>query len=166
MIPQKMHKKSRTLNKKNKIDINNVDLNELEDKAAENPGLISFPHSVGSAMIKPEDKGKIKGRAMAAMKEQTEHQLHQLYEQMQTLVKQANDVKKRVEVSNRIYKANMNFDPIIGHTYYLYRGKNGGDILSMISPKEWGKSMPYESYIAKVRLLSDHTWELLSAKNV
>jgi hypothetical protein len=149
-----------------KIDVNNIDLEELKEKTVENPGLTSIPHSVGSALVKPVDKGKIKGRAMAAMKEQTEHQLHQLYEQMQTLVNQASAIKKRVEVSNRIYLAQMNFDPIIGKKYYLYQSKNGRDLLSMVSPKEWGKKIPYESYLACVKLLSDHTWDVLEAKNL
>lgn len=154
------------MEKGKKIDVDKIDLDELKDKSTENPGLISFPHSVGSAMVKPEDKGKIKGRAMAAMTEQTEHQLHQLYEQMQTLVKQANEIKSRVEVSNRIYIAQMNFDPIIGHIYYLYSKKNNNDLLSMISPLEWGKTIPYKSFIAEVRLLSDHTWEVLNSENL
>ena len=144
-----------------KIDTGKIDLDDLKEKTAENPALLSFPHSVGSAVIKPEDKGKIKGRAMAAMKEQTEHQLHQLYEQMQTLVQQANEIKKRVEVSNRIYQAQINFEPVIGQTYYLFSRENGNDMLSMISPTEWGKSIPFKTFIGSVRLLSDHTWEVL-----
>lgn len=154
------------MGKKDKINVNEIDLDELKEKAAENPGLISFPHSVGGAMVKPVDKGKIKGRAMAAMKEQTEHQLHQLYGQMETLVKQANEIKNRVEISNRIYLAQMNFDPIIGYNYFLYCRKNGDDLLSMVSPEEWGKTLPYKSFLAEVRLLSDHTWEVLRAEHL
>lgn len=153
------------MSKGRKIDLNSIDLDELKEKTTENPGLISFPHSVGSAVVKPEDKGKIKGRAMAAMQEQTEHQLHQLYEQMQTLAKQANEIQNRVEVSNKIYQAQINFEPVIGHIYYLYSRANGTDLLSMISPKEWGKRLPYESFIASVRLLSDHTWEVIGSNN-
>ena len=153
------------MSKKRKIDVNNFDLDELRDKTSENPGLISFPHTVGSAAVKPEDKGKIKGRALAAMQEQTEHQLHQLYEQMQTLAKQANEIQKRVEVSNKIYLAQMNFEPVIGHIYYLYSKENETDVLSMISPREWGKRLPFNSFIASVRLLSDHTWEVMKSKD-
>ena len=146
-----------------KIDLNSIDLEDLKEKSSDNPGLISFPHSLGSAVIKPEDKGKIKGRAMAAMKEQTQHQLHQLYEQMRTLARQANGIKNRVKVSERIYQAMMNYEPIIGQIYYLYEKENDDDLLSMISPEEWGKDMPFKSFIASVRLLSDHTWEVLDS---
>ena len=149
-----------------KVNTDKIDLEDLKDKSAEDPGLISFPHSVGSAAIKPVDKGKIKGRAMAAMREQTEHQLHQLYEQMQTLAKQANEIQDRVKVSNRIYGAQINFEPVIGKIYFLYSKENGDDVLSMISPDEWGKSLPFKSFLAKIRLLSDHTWEVIHAESL
>ena len=41
-----------------------IDLDELKEKTSDDPGLISFPHAVGGAIVKPEDKGKIKGRAI------------------------------------------------------------------------------------------------------
>ena len=37
------------------------------DKIAENPHLLPYAHQVGSAVIKPEDQGKLKGRALSAM---------------------------------------------------------------------------------------------------
>ena len=90
---------------------------------------------------------------MSAMKEQTERQLTQLYDQMHTLVKQANGIKNRVKVSERIYMAKMSFEPIIWKTYYLYQKENDDDLLSMISPKEWGDKMPFKLYLATVQLL-------------
>ena len=47
------------MNKK-KIDIDNIDLERMKDKVADLPGLIEYAHSVGSAIVKPEDKGKDK----------------------------------------------------------------------------------------------------------
>lgn len=144
----------------NKIDVSKIDLEKEKDKTTESPGLIEYAHHSGSAIIKPEDKGRIKGNAVAAMYEQTDRQLKQLQEQMQLLITQANSIKKRVEVSERIYQATISFTPLIGKTYYLYEKKNQQDVLSMVSPDEWGASMPYESFIAKAILLSDHTWEV------
>jgi hypothetical protein len=132
-----------------------------KDKVAENPGLLPYAHTVGSAVIKPEDKGKIKGRAVVAMRQQTERQMSQLYKQMQLLAEQANELKRRVEVSERIYSADMGFEPLIGHTYYLYERKDGSDLLSMVAPHEWGRSTTFSRFIAKVTLLADHTWEVV-----
>ena len=64
-----------------------------KDKVAELPGLLEYAHHVGSALIKPEDSGKIKSRALTAMREQTNMQVKNIYEQMQVLANQMNDIK-------------------------------------------------------------------------
>lgn len=148
------------IKKKSKI-VNSIDPETVTDK----PGIISFPHHVGSAVVKPEDKGKIKGRAMMAMEDQTKREMAQLYKQMRVLAKQAEDIKKRVEVSEKIYLSQINFEPVINHIYFLYEKEDHSTILSMIGPKEWGKTIPYEKYLATIKLLSDHTWEVLDKKS-
>ncbi|MGK0451831.1 MAG: hypothetical protein ACJAXE_002502, partial [Neolewinella sp.] len=47
--------------------------------------------------------------------------------------------------------------------YYLYRNKKGKHLLSMVSAAEWGPRIPYE-YIATVKLLGDHTWDVLERR--
>ena len=147
---------------KKKINLDHLDLEKEKEKTTENPGTLAFPHTVGGAIIRPEDKGKIKGKAVSAMRQQTDRQMKQLYDQMETLVKQANHLKDRVEVSERIYTSQMNFDPVIGETYYLYERSNGEDVLSMVSPDEWGRTMPFQKVVGEATLLSDHTWEVKS----
>ena len=148
-----------------KVDLAQIDLEKDKDKITDIPGLIEYAHHAGSALVKPEDKGRIKGNAIAAMHDQTDRQFRQLYEQMQTLINQAKYLQTRVEVSERIYQAMVPFQPVIGKVYFLYRKNNGMDLLSMVSPDEWGAKLPYESFEAKVRLLSDHTWEVVSSEN-
>lgn len=130
-----------------------------KDKVAENPGFLPYAHTVGGVEIKPVDKGRIKGRAVSAMYEQSEMQLDQIRQQIQLLAEQAKQIYDRVEVSEMIYEADMNFEPLIGHQYHLYRRKNGKNVLSLVGPHEWGSSCPYE-FVASVRMLSDHTWEI------
>lgn len=145
-----------------KVNLEHLDLEKEKEKTADRPGLLAFPHTVGSALVKPEDMGKVKGRGITAMRQQTDRQMKQLYEQVQLLVDQANAIKKRVEVSERIYLAQMSFEPLIGHTYYLYEKKDGSDVLSLVAPGEWGRSFPYAACLARVTLLADHTWEVVA----
>ncbi len=147
-------------NKKNKVDIEKMDLDKDREKTSENPGLLPYASSVGGVVIKPDDKGKIKGRAMAAMVEQTDKQMTQLYRQMEVLAAQAKEIKARVAISERIYQTQINFEPLIGHIYYLYEREGGTDLLSIIAPDEWGRSKPFKSFLAEVKLLADHTWEV------
>ena len=130
------------------------------DKVAENPGLMAYAHSVGGAVIKPIDMGKAKGKAVLAMRQQTERQLNQIYQQMATLAQQAKELRQRVEVSERIYAAQMNFEPVLNETYYVYEKEDGKDVLSMVAPSEWGRAYKFSRFIAKVTMLADHTWHV------
>lgn len=121
---------------------------------------MAYAHSVGGAVIKPEDMGKVKGKAVLAMRQQTERQLGQIYQQMATLAQQAKELRQRVDVSERIYAAHMNFEPVLNEVYYVYEKEDGSDVLSMIAPGEWGRSYKYSRYIAKVTMLADHTWHV------
>lgn len=146
---------------KNKMEENNKIINPInKDKVAENPGLLPYAHTAGGAVIKPEDMGKTKGRSVTAMRQQTDRQMGQLQEQMETLMKQAQLIKYRREISERIYDAAMGFEPIINETYYMYERSNGVDLLSLVAPNEWGRSFKYNRYLAKVHLLADHTWDV------
>ncbi|HMX41800.1 MAG TPA: DUF2452 domain-containing protein [Saprospiraceae bacterium] len=132
-----------------------------KDKVAETPGLLPYAHTTGGAVIRPEDKGQIRGNAMTAMYDQTDRQMEQLRQQMETLVKQAKSLSERVSVSELIYQADVPFQPVIHHIYHLYQRKSDGShVLSMIAPGEWGRRNPYE-HVSTVRLLGDHTWEVL-----
>lgn len=148
--------------KPKEVDVENIDLELMKTKTADLPGLLEYAHSIGGFAIVPTEQGVIKGHAMNAMKEQTEMHMGQIYEQMQVLAKQAQKLKKRAEISIEIYKAEMRFQPVIGKNYYLYEKKDESKMLSMISPEEWGKSSPY-TFITKVKLLSDHTWDILDS---
>ena len=56
----------------------------------------------------------------------------------------------------------MNFEPVVGHTYYFYqrKGTRSTDVLSMIGPTEWGRKFPFERCLATVRMMADHTWDV------
>ncbi len=134
-----------------------------KDKITETPGTLTYAHNVGSAIVKPIDKGRVKGRAVSAMHEQTSTQLAQIQRQVELLAEQARQIKARIEVSEKIYAAEIGFEPLIGHIYHLYDRTDESLILAMVGPNEWGKSgMPYNNFIATVKLLSDHTWEIQS----
>jgi hypothetical protein len=149
------------MNKRKKINISAIDLEKMAEKTTDQPGLLPYAHQAGSALIRPEDKGKITGKAVAAMHSQTGMQMGQIYAQMQLLAEQAKSIQQRVEISERIYLADISFEPLINHVYYLYLRENGRDFLSMVSPQEWGRKKPYEKFEAKIRLLADHTWEII-----
>jgi len=141
---------------------NNDFVNPIDpDKVAQNPGLLPYAHTIGSGVIRPYDQGKIKSNALLAMEQQTEMQLNQIQEQINLLYMQAKRFKERCDISIWIYEADIGFDPIIGKTYHLYERENGKHFLSMVGPNEWGRSKKFTQFVATVRLLADHTWDML-----
>jgi hypothetical protein len=135
--------------------------NALDNKnVAMNPGLIGYAHTAGSAVIRPEDMGKVKGKAQMAMRQQTQDQLLKVYRHIELLSKQAQEITDRIQISERIYDAQMSFEPLVNHHYFLYEKNDGGDVLSMVGPDEWGRKFPFNRFLAKVFLLADHTWSV------
>lgn len=149
--------------KNDKEEVKKEFINPIDkDKIAENPGLLPYAHTIGGSVIKPIDKGRVKGNALEAMEQQTDMQMAQLYKQMELLAKQAEAIKKRKEVSEMVYQADIGFQPKISHSYFLYQKENGDSVVLMVGPNEWGRrGMPFVEFVAKVRLLADHTWDII-----
>ncbi|HNV30719.1 MAG TPA: DUF2452 domain-containing protein [Cyclobacteriaceae bacterium] len=122
--------------------------------------VLPYSASVSGAVIKPNEAGVIRHQGLSAMEEQTNMQLTQIRQQIELLAIQAKEIQKRKELSMIIYDAQVSFAPVIGQTYYLYEKDDASHLVSMISPKEWGRGKaPYKSFVAAVKLLADHTWK-------
>jgi hypothetical protein len=135
-----------------------------KDKITETPHSLEYGHHRGSAVVKPEDMGKVRGRAVSAMEHQTDIQLEQIRQQMELLASQAHKIQERKSLSTAIYKAECRFEPIINHVYHLYQDQRDTNYklnLSLIGPQDWGKKGCPFVFIATVKLLADHTWDIL-----
>lgn len=123
--------------------------------------VLPYSASVSGAVIRPTEEGVIKHKALTAMEEQTNMQLEQIRKQIELLALQAHEIQKRKELSMMIYGAKLSFKPNIGQVYYLYEKQDDSFMLSLVSPKEWGKHGPFKKFVAAVQLLADHTWKEL-----
>ena len=124
--------------------------------------VMPYAASAAGVAIRPTKEGVIKHKALWAMEEQTNMQLDQIKQQIELLAKQAQEIRKRKELSLMIYEAKLGFKPQIGHTYHLYEKKDGNHMLSLVAPHEWGGHGPFKQFISSVRLLADHTWVEIS----
>lgn len=120
--------------------------------------VLPYSASVSGAVIKANEEGLIKHKALTAMEEQTNMQLQQIRKQIELLALQAQEIQKRKDLSLMIYNAKLSFKPNIGQIYYLYEKNDGSHMLSLVSPTEWGKNGPFKKFLAGVKLLADHTW--------
>ena len=121
--------------------------------------VLPYASSAGSVAIRPTKEGVIKHKALSAMEDQTNMQLNQIREQIELLARQAQEIRKRKELSLMIYEAKITFKPQIGQVYHVYEKSDGSHVLSLVAPSEWGGgSGPFAGFIATVKLLADHTW--------
>lgn len=120
--------------------------------------VLPYAASVAGVAIRPTKEGVIKHKALSAMEDQTNMQLDQIRQQIELLAKQAQEIRKRKELSLMIYEAKLSFKPQIGHTYHLYEKKDGAHMLSLVAPQEWGNGGPFKQFVSSVKLLADHTW--------
>ncbi len=76
------------------------------------------------------------------------------------LQKQAESIKRRLDITDQVHGAYYNFQTYHGNYYWLVYEKNKNRmILAITGPKDWSTGIPdtYE-YIARVQWLGDHTW--------
>ncbi len=141
--------------------VNPIDKDKITDK----PSTLPYAHHVGGAVIRPTKQGAIRSKALSAMEQQTDMQLDQIREQIELLAEQAQKIQDRKALSEMIYAARISFKPEINHIYHLYENEEGEYILSMIGPDEWGGKPKFAHFHNSVRLLADHTWEILIPKS-
>ncbi len=86
--------------------------------------------------------------------------LTQIAEQIRALQQQAHEVLERSLRDQQLHRARCNFQRKPGAVYHLYRGTDGLEQFSMLSPAEWGpgaQGAPGE-FLGSYRLESDMSW--------
>ncbi len=122
-------------------------------------GLSEVPMHVGSAMIRPEDRGKIKAVALQSAQNQAQQQMAMLKRQAEALMEEARRIEERLRLSAQIFEADVNFTPVVGQIYHLYNRESGSKFLSLIGPRQWGERTKPLEHLGTFRYLADSTWE-------
>jgi hypothetical protein len=88
----------------------------------------------------------------------------QEYDRIMELVKvlqsQADQIKRRLEITDMVHAAKYDFQTYHGNTYWLlYDERRDCTRLSINGPGDWSTGVPAEyKYITKVKWMGDHTW--------
>lgn len=87
---------------------------------------------------------------------------HSFKNKIEIIKKEYQSLIDEYEINDLLYKAKMNFEPIIGKTYHLYfSDKNGENFLSIIPPDSWGME-----YLGTYVLNNDKTWQKISNEHI
>jgi hypothetical protein len=107
----------------------------------------------------PVEKQKDIMLNVARMHAQQEYD--RIVELVRVLEGQAQQIKRRLEITDAVHAAEYQFQTYHGQVYWLvYEREKQKTILSKTGPNGWSSSAPesYE-YIAAVKWLGDHTWQ-------
>jgi hypothetical protein len=83
-----------------------------------------------------------------------------IMELVNVLQKQANDIKRRLEVTDAVHAAEYQFQIVMGNTYWLvWEKRKEKTLLVHNGPNDWSTGVPeFYEYITQVKYMGDHTW--------
>jgi len=116
------------------------------DRVADNPMSLPYASNVSGPAISVPDVAKFKERVPLAN--------HHLYQRLEEIKKEYDELLALAKDTELCYNARYNFIPIVGETYYLYW--TGDDyLLSLIDPDRWDRYEFVGSYVHG----TNNTWE-------
>ncbi len=77
------------------------------------------------------------------------------------LEKQAQDIRRRLDVTDAVYAAEYNFQIVMGHCYWLvWHKRHSKNLLVLTGPDDWNTGVPEDyQYLMQVKYMGDHTWQ-------
>ena len=83
-----------------------------------------------------------------------------IIELVNVLQKQAEGIKRRLEVTDAVHAAEYQFSPVMGNAYWLVWDKRKEKMLLVHNgPTDWSTGTPVDyEYVTNVKYMGDHTW--------
>lgn len=131
-----------------------------------NRNVTPYPTEVGGPKFDLIPVTERKDLMVNAARMHAEQEYNRIMEMVAVLSRQAEEVKRRLEITDMVHKAEYQFQPAHGQTYWLlYDTEAEVTRLAIQGPADWttGKPEKYE-YITQVKWLGDYTWIEVSPK--
>lgn len=125
-----------------------------------NRNVTPYPTEVGAPAFDmiPVEKQKDIMVNVARMHAQQEYD--RIMALVAVLQKQANDIKRRLQITDWVHAAKYSFQIYHGQCYWLAHDlRHGGTILVQTGPQDWTTGPPQDwEYVCRVKWLGDYTW--------
>ena len=108
--------------------------------------LLPYASETSGPIIKVPNVDAFKQKGVKKVSKQFQTELEELKGKIKDFVRTASDTQK-------VYAAKFKFEPLVGETYFLYKGEKE-DYLSLITPDQWKKK-----FLGAYRLNSEYKWE-------
>jgi hypothetical protein len=133
-------------------------------------GDISVPFFNRNISPYPTESGSVKFEMIPVTKQKdiminnanlfAQQEYDRIMELVSVLQKQADQIKRRLDMTHLVHSCTYNFQLSMGHVYWVVRDKQKDVmILTGMSPEDWSSGVPlnYE-YLIQVKYLGDHSW--------
>lgn len=122
-----------------------------EETQSYNANLLPYGTNIGAPSIAPTGMSTWVNTSVNSFNHSFNNKIEIIKNEYQSLIKE-------YEINELLYKANMNFEPIIGTEYHLYfSDKKGKNFLSLIPPESWKME-----YLGSYMLNNDKTWKQIN----
>lgn len=112
-----------------------------------NANLKTYPTNIGTPSFNLPNVSLARSEASKKMLDVFESERDEIIKRIEKLYDEYN-------TSVMVWESRISFEPVVGHSYYLYEFKNG-KTLSLISPDQWNK---FDCFIGEFKLTSDRKW--------
>lgn len=123
-------------------------MKKIPDSYVPERNIKEYPTEIGSQKFSPDNISLFKFSSGQKIKNYYTQKFNELHSAYESLISE-------ITINEMLYSAKINFEPIVGSSYYLYSSEKG-NFLSILSPDEWGKE---SNFIGKFQLLSDGRWQ-------
>jgi len=151
----------------------------MTDKSNISKGRASFDANIGGSLVTflnrnvseyPTEAGSVKFDLVPVTKQKdiminaarmhAEQEYNRIMELVAVLQKQADDIKKRLDLTDMVHAAKYEFQLYHGQYYWLvYDSRKDCTRLVTLGPADWNSAPPEEyQYIVRIQWLGDHTW--------
>ena len=142
-------------------------------------GRNSFDADVGGTLIPffnrnvseyPTEAGGVKFELVPVTKQKdlminharmyAQQEYDRIVELVNVLEKQAQAIKRRLDITDAVHSAVYQFQPVMGNSYWLaWNKRKQYTLLTQHGPNDWSSSAPEDyEYQARVKYMGDHTW--------
>lgn len=125
-----------------------------------NRNVTPYPTEVGGPKFDLVPVTKQKDIMLNVARMHAQQEYDRIMELVSVLQKQAEQIKRRLDITDAVHAAKYEFQVYHGQIYWLaFDTEKNHTILCVNGPKDWFTGVPsnYE-YICAVKWLGDHTW--------
>ena len=131
-----------------------------------NRNVTEYPTEAGGVKFDLVPVTKQKDLMINHARMYAQQEYDRIMELVAVLEKQAQGIKRRLEVTDAVHAAVYQFQVVMGKEYWLaYDTRKQHTLLTQHGPDDWSSSAPEDyEYITRVKYMGDHTWQEINEK--